>query len=382
MSVLELSSINNRNYNREITIDIKTERYYKSSIALHLPVKPREDINGFELLLGKKHYLFAGNETPFNNNSSARIAVDKYCTNKLLEMAEIPVPKAISMHIDEFQQGTFEKKITSLKFPLVIKPLTGSLGVDVLCNVQSLDELKIYLTKHFSLYDHLIIEEFHKKLKSYRVLVFKRKIIGVVLCHPARVIGDGKHNIKKLIKLLNIKREETGDPGLGPVVIDEECHIKLRELGIGLNYIPAAEEYVGLGYTSNGTRGGTFESLGKQICKENRQLMIRVTDVLNLNLTGIDVECEDINLPLTGTNGVILEVNHRPDLRIHELPMNGKPLLVSKKIMRSFISRHPFSYLYVLYSNRPTSIYIRSFIVAILIGIFFLSFISILWHQS
>ena len=341
-------------------------------MALRLPVKPREDIDGFELQLGKHHYLFAGNETPFNNSSSASIAVDKYCTNKLLEMADIPVPKAIFLHVSEFQQKTFEEKIIDLKFPLVIKPLTGSLGIDVLCNVQSLDELLISLTHFFSLYDHLIVEEFHRRLKSYRVLVFKQKVIGVVICHPASVIGDGKHNIKKLVDLMNIKRKETGDPGLGPIVIDEECRIRLRELGIGLDYIPAAEEHVVLCYTSNGTRGGTYESLGKQICKENRQLMIRVAAVLNLKLTGIDLECEDINRPLTGTDGVILEVNHRPCVRIHELPISGNPQLVSKTIMRSFISRHPLSYLYALYSNRPTAFYIRSFIVSIVMGILFL----------
>lgn len=358
-------------YEKEITININIERYYKSSRALRLPVKQLDEMDGFELKLGKHYYLFSNNDTPFNNSSSASIAVDKYCTNKLLEMAGIPVPKAISLHVSEFQQGTLEKKIVDIKFPLVVKPLTGSLGIDVLCNIQSLDELKNNLTKYFSLYDHLIIEEFHGKLKSYRVLVFNKKIIGVVLCHPASVLGDGEHNIKELIDLMNIKRKEIQDPGVGPIVIDKECHIKLKELGIGLDYIPPSGEHVKLCYTSNGTRGGTFESLAKQICKENRQLMIQVATVLNLNLTGIDVECDDIKHPLTGTNGVILEVNHRPCVRIHELPLSGNPLLVSKTIMRSYIYRHPFFYLYLLYSNKPTALYIRSFIVASVMGILY-----------
>lgn len=339
---------------------------------MYLPVQSRPEINGFELKIGNRRYLFADNDTPFNNSSSAKIAVDKYRTNQLLAMADIPVPKGVSVHTSEFKSETYHKKIAGLKFPLVIKPLTGSLGVDVLCNIQSLDELTNNLTHFFSLYDDLIIEEFHGNLRSYRVLVFNRKIIGVVLCRPASVVGDGKHNLKELVELTNQQRKAMKDPGIGPIVLDNECQIRLKTLDIDLNYIPSRGEFVPLGYTSNGTRGGSFESINKKICKENRQLMIRVADALNLNLTGIDVECEDIMRPL-GKKGVILEVNYKPCVRIHELPMAGKPCLVTKRIMRSFIWRHPISYVYHLYSTKPTAIYIKSILVlgvACILGLF------------
>jgi D-alanine-D-alanine ligase-like ATP-grasp enzyme len=337
---------------------------------LFLPVKPIDEINGFELKLRKNHYLFCENETPFNNTSSARIAVDKYCSNKLLEMAGIPVPKAIFLQINEFQQGTYEEKIASLNFPLVIKPVDGSLGIGVLCNIQTLEELKKFLTNYFSLYQHVIIEEFHGKLKSYRVLVFNRRVIGVVLRHAASVVGDGTHNIEELIDLTNIMREKI-NPFLGPIVLDEESQIKLKELGLKADYIPSEGEQIVLCYTSNATRGGTYETLGKQICKENRKLLIRAATVLNLDLTGIDIECADINSPMTQSNGVIIEVNHRPSIRIHEFPLSGTPHIVTKKIMRSFIYRHPLSYLYALYSNKPTAFYIRMFILISTMGLIY-----------
>ncbi|MCK1850958.1 hypothetical protein MXD98_16680, partial [Legionella pneumophila] len=41
-------------------------------------------------------------------------------------------------------------------------------------------------------------------------------------------------------------------------------------------------------------------------------------------LVGIDVECSDIiNVPIEQSKGVILEVNHKPSIRIHEFPMKG-----------------------------------------------------------
>lgn len=354
---------------REHTIDRNAERYYKSSQTLFLPVKPVVEINGFELKLGSRHYLFRESETPFNNISSSNIAADKFCTNNLLRKKGIPVPSAVSIHISEFQQNKTEELIANLTFPLVIKPLlNGSQGKDVLCNIQSLEELLHFLTEYFAIYDRLLIEEFHGNLRSYRVLVFNWKVIGVVERFPASVLGDGKHNIKELVEITNIKRREISD-FLGPIRLDDESTIKLRELGKNVEYVPTLGERIYLGYTSNATRGGTYESLEKQICRENSKLMIKVASVLNLGLAGIDLECTDINIPISKSSGVIIEVNHRPSIRIHELPLTGKPHLVTRTVMRYFIYRHPIGYLYSLYKNKPTSIYIRSFLICLILGL-------------
>jgi D-alanine-D-alanine ligase-like ATP-grasp enzyme len=240
----------------------------------------------------------------------------------------------------------------------------GSLGIGVICNITTIKELAFYLNKYCSLYQSMIIEEFHGRLQSYRVLVFNRKVIGVVLCQPATVVGDGKHTIQELIDLTNIKRKEISN-SLGPIVLDEECQIRLKELRINQEYIPATGERIVLCYTSNPTRGGSYESLGVTICKENRKIMTKIATTLNLGLIGIDLECTDITIPISQSQGVILEANHRPSMLIHEIPITGKPQPVTKKIMGSFIYRHPFAYLYSLYSNKSTDFYIRLFILSL-----------------
>ncbi|WP_274519349.1 UDP-N-acetylmuramyl peptide synthase [Legionella quateirensis] len=321
--------------------------------------------------MGSRHYLFRESETPFNNISSSNIAANKYCTSKLLEKAGIPVPNAVAMHVDDFRQNKTKELVAGLKFPLVLKPLLdGSKGKDVLCNIQSIDQLIYFLNHYFSIYEFLMIEEFHGNLNSYRVLVFNRRVIGVVQRYPAFVTGDGTHNIEELVELTNKQRKIIND-FLGPIVIDDEGKIKLNDLGKSTDYVPSVGERVILAYTSNATRGGTYESLGNQMCKENRKLMSRVASILNLGLAGIDVECTDINIPISQSHGVIIEVNHRPSIRIHELPLTGKPHLVTKTIMRSFIYRHPFSYLYALYTHRPTAFYMRAFTVSVILGVLY-----------
>ncbi|KTC87400.1 MULTISPECIES: UDP-N-acetylmuramyl peptide synthase [Legionella] len=341
---------------------------------LFLPAEQIDDIDGFAVKLGKKHYYFRGGETPFNDSCSANIALNKYCMNKILESQGIPVPKAIALHRSELEDGELKEKIADLKFPLVAKPTkNGSRGRDVLCNIQTLEQLTNYLNYAFTLYEFITIEEFHGKLKSYRVLVFNRQVIGVIQRYPAQVVGDGKHSLAQLVQSTNLQRAKLND-ALGDIVIDEECRIKLQELKLDLDYIPQQDEQVFLAYTSNATRGGTFKSLGKQICKKNSLLLIRAAQALNLNIVGIDVECEDINVPMEGSRGVIIEMNNCPSIKIHEIPMSGPPNRVSKKIMRSFIYRHPLSYLAMLYINKRANFYIRGFVLAIFLG-FILSYL-------
>lgn len=332
--------------------------YYETALKFFLPVELIGEIDGFKLTLGKERYYFSGSGTPVNNSSSVKAARNKYSMNKILDKAGFPVPKAASIYIGEFQSGLLEKKISELTFPVVAKPQVGKLGGDVLCNIQTLKQLKQYMTKNLPRHEFIAVEEFHGNLQSYRVLVFNKRVIGIIQRYPASVCGDGLHNIRELIDLTNDKRSAISDT-LAPIAVDEECCIRLNELGLDLSYIPKKNERITLAYTSNASRGGTYRSLENQICRENRQLLVQAAIELNLNLVGFDVQCSDINIPIEASQGVIIEANDGPSVRIHEYPIEGRPVRVTHKIIRSFIYRHPFSYLKILYKNPRTALYVR-----------------------
>lgn len=361
---------------RSIAIDPNAFLYYKSALALFLPVKAREDLEAFMLTFNKTQYFFCHAETSFNSATSTRINEHKFISNRILEVAGIPVPKAVLVEAEEFANNSFLHSIKHLKFPLVIKPYNESKGTDVLCNIQTLDELKLALNQVFPTYDGVIVEEFHAKLNSYRVLVFNQRILGVILRHPAHVIGDGEHTIEELIALTNIQRQKTST-FLGMITLDVEAHTCLKEQGVTIDYIPQVGKKIDLGYTSNATRGGTYETINKKLCKKNRKLMIRAAKALDLKYVGIDLQCVDIvNKPIEYPSGVIIETNCRPSVRIHELPMYGPPKLVTRKVMRYFIYRHPFAYINSLYSNKKTTFYVRSFIVTIILACLYLLLIK------
>jgi D-alanine-D-alanine ligase-like ATP-grasp enzyme len=349
------------------------QHYYKSALKLLLPVRPLPEIDGFDVVLGKKRYFCRGVINFCNDNCSVSIARNKFSTNKLLEHAGLPVPKAIALNKIDFEGGRLEHYLHDLRFPLVIKPTNESRrGDDVLCNIQTMEELKTQLSSLFLKHEFISIEEFHGNLNSYRVLMFNKKVLDVVLRSPARVTGDGIHNLRELINLTNIQRQQTSTLLL-PIVIDKELHIRLNELGLDLDYVPKQDESITLCYVSNASRGGTFESLGKKICKENKKILAQAAYVLNLNLVGFDVQCADINVPMKLSRGVIIEANSNPSIRIHEESLEGGVSVnVTKTILRSLIYRHPFSYLYSLYKNGRAMTYVRGIIAILLFGTAFI----------
>ena len=345
--------------------------YYKTACSLKLPATLIEEIDGFDIKLGKKRYFFRGGDTPYNLSSSLNVARNKYCMNKLLERAGFPVPKAIALEKNDLILHPLEAYIQDLNFPLVAKPMIGTaLGKDVLCNLTDITQLKAYMEKAYQDHPFITIEEFHGGLSSYRVLVFYNKVIGVLQRFPATVVGDGVHSIEELIARDNIERDKLKNTlSLGPIILDEECKLRLAELKMTPESIPNANEKVVLCYTCNSTRGGTMQSLGKKICKENALLLCEAARALNLNIVGFDVQCENILTPIAKSHGVIIEANYNPDISIHEVPLTGIQTRVSKPILSRLILRHPLAYCLGVCRNKQIKLFLK---VAIVVSVFFL----------
>lgn len=344
-----------------------TERYYQSALSLNLPVILQPDIDGFEIRLGGRHYYFRSTRTPFNRGVNVDLANNKYCTTRLLDAAGYPVPKGVAFNEEEYKSRSLDSILEGLHFPLVVKPTVDTRrGDDVLCNINLQEQLHDYLNHHFHHHEFITIEEFHANLNSYRVLVFRNKVIGVVLRFAAYVIGDGIHTIDELIELSNTSRLAESDI-LKPIERDEECFICLNELGLTLDDVPKQNQQVRLGYATNTSRGGTVRSLGRKMSKANEQYFVKAARVLNLELAGFDVLCRDIYEPFESSKGVIIEVNHSPSIRIHEEFSDDKPICVTKTIVKSLIYRHPIAYLSIHLKHRTAKMVLRASLVMLIL---------------
>ncbi|MDZ7544071.1 cyanophycin synthetase, partial [Clostridium perfringens] len=71
-------------------------------------------------------------------------------------------------------------------------------------------------------------------------------------------------------------------------------------------------------------------------------LCIRAAKALNLDICGIDICAEDISKPIFN-NGIIMEVNAAPGLRMHLNPSKGKARNVGKEIVNMLYDGKPFN---------------------------------------
>ena len=116
-------------------MNINSELYLQSAINLQLPCEKIKDIDGIKIKLGKHNYYMRGSHISFNNSASVNISNNKYCTNKLLERAGLPVPKAIGITLDEYKINRYN--LDTIDLPVVIKPTVGtSLGKGITCNIK------------------------------------------------------------------------------------------------------------------------------------------------------------------------------------------------------------------------------------------------------
>jgi len=329
--------------------------YLQAAKELRLPVEYRKEFAGLSVKLNGKTYYFRHGYTPFNAGSCDNIALNKYSVNHLLRQANLPVPQATAVSMRDCKQGIWV--LPSLTYPIVAKPTAGtSCGRDVFCNIKNEQVLIEYLNEKAKKYDFISLESFEDGLTAYRVLVFFGKVIAVTQRDPAAVIGNGIDTIAKLIELENEKRAKITTVTLDSIKIDDECKTKLDEMNMTLDHIPQKNEKVVLCYTCNSSRGGTMTSLGKVICKENADLAAKAAKLLSLNLVGFDILCEDIMRPIKTSRGFIIEANSNPDLTIHESPLAGVNIQVTKIFLQHLIKKHPVSYLFHYLKNMITSL--------------------------
>lgn len=140
----------------------------------------------------------------FNTDIATQNAMNKITTSTILSKNNIAVPKftEINLSLSPFEiDKTIKKK--GIKYPIVMKPIDGTYGRDVMTDIETIDELtdtcNYFLERN---YKSVILEE-QIPGDCYRIFVFNRHVIDVIKREKPYVIGDGYNNISKLIEERN-----------------------------------------------------------------------------------------------------------------------------------------------------------------------------------
>ncbi|WP_027623642.1 cyanophycin synthetase [Clostridium lundense] len=323
------SLISKKEFNMEEAISklkeiLKGEELGPSTLAIISEVKKKgipilkighESI--FQLGYGSASKMIEATISGNTSGIAIDIACDKLLTKKILFNQYIPVADGLQV-ISPVQMLLEAERIG---YPVVLKPRYGNQGKGVFVNLRDEKELVQAYKTLLKQYSDIIIEK-HIQGKDYRVCLVDYEVVAVSERISPYVIGDGESSIIQLIHKLNSdeRRGDGHEKPLTKIKINEELINYIWKSSYSLNSIPEKGQKIVLRENANLSTGGIAIDYTDDICKENVEICKRAAKAIGLDICGIDVCCTDITKPM---DGVIIEVNAAPGIRMHEHPYQG-----------------------------------------------------------
>jgi D-alanine-D-alanine ligase-like ATP-grasp enzyme len=267
-----------------------------------------------------KHFL--GGCSSYNS-----LEVRKSCRSKLqgrLVFAANDIPHA--------RGTTFINPLKAVRFaqehgfPLVVKPNVSGFSRGSHFPITNYLELHraIFFAKGW--WPVSVVEQYLDG-KNYRVLVADGEIMSVIRRYPPFVDGDGKSSIAQLIDRENaIRTEMRLGPVIHPIPKDGRIVGYLKKQQLSFDSVPAAATRIALFNRIALAPGGVVEIIDKaSLPQENRELFQKILSLFKANILGIDAIFEKgIEENYSSQKAILLEVNSRPYLKMHDFPRFGQ----------------------------------------------------------
>ncbi len=323
------------------TIGPSTKSICDAAKNYGLPVTELGKSGIYQIGYGKQGRIIEAAISNKTNCVGVDISCDKFLTKQLLDIQNIPVAEGRKV----FNIIGLLREAEFIGYPVVIKPQYGNKGKGVMLNLKNEKELIKAYTSLLKITKDIIIEKYVKG-NDYRICVVDYKVVAASLRVVPFVIGDGKSDIKALINILNNDplRGQDHEKPLTTIKFDKELCNCLYRQNMSLDYIPNKGEKVILRENANLSTGGIAVDCTDDVCDENIDYCIRAAKALGLDICGVDICTEDISIPIDKQNGIVMEVNAAPGIRMHHFPSQGKKRDVGKAIVD------------MLYEGRPSNI--------------------------
>ena len=262
------------------------------------------------------------------------VASDKSLTNRLLDSAGLPVPRADVVTSEDGAVDVARR----LGFPCVVKPLDGNHGRGVHLDLRSEDAVRAAF--HGALAQSRggdVIVESYVAGNDYRCLVIGGKMAAIAERVPASVTGDGEHTVRELVDIANSdpRRGIGHEKVLTRIRLDEAAEELLSAQGFKPHDIPPDGTWLKLALTGNMSTGGTSIDRTIEAHPDNVEIAETAARIVGLDVAGIDFICPDITSPVRETGGAIVEVNAAPGFRMHTHPTEGEPQYVARPVIDS-----------------------------------------------
>lgn len=260
---------------------------------------------------------------------------NKEVTKIILEASDIQTPRGITA--TSLQEALRLVQKEKLRYPLICKPVDGSLAKGMTWDIASSQELRTAIAYAKGAYGkrprtRFLIEEMFVA-NEYRVLVFNGKVLSCVQKISAGIVGDGTSSIEKLIINFNAKRLSGFE-----IRLDKTAKETLKVHGLTLKSVLPKNYFCKLRNNLNMSDGGRSIECTKKMHLHFKDICSRAIEAVGLTYGGIDLFVKDISSKKS--EYVILEVNPNPFYNMHEKPLvEGTGVDVSGEILKSIFPK-------------------------------------------
>ncbi len=320
--------------NMSFTDDYMKSTYKNMNIKL--------DVNDMSISKNNKKIFYLYNT---NSLSSREICNNKAITSQVLKNNNIPVANFILLRkstatITPTALIDIELKRNPLAYPLVIKPVDGSHGNDVIVGIQNISELKQKISDLLLKTDAVIIEE-QLTGHDHRVLVVNNSVVDIVRRDYISITGDGVNTIQQLIDIRNKKQKEKGDHPTHNI----DWKLIKRDSGLDASGVLSKNKTVMISNVRNYHNGANIIRVDlATVHPDNIEMLCNVNEAIGLNLAGVDLMIPDItqSYKLPSNKGTIIEVNSNPGLDIHVNPKDNRSALMGELVVEHLFSQETY----------------------------------------
>lgn len=311
-----------------------TQAIVDAACEREIPVQRLDDSSLLLLGYGRNQRRVQATMTDNTSCIGVDIACDKSLTNKLLYEGGVPVPRGFLVRSEDEAVEAFRR----LDYPSVVKPYNGNQGKGVTLKLETEMEVRTAFRVAQAYGDQALIEEYIEG-KNFRALIVGGKMIAAAERVPAHVVGDGVSRIEALVAKANSapERGEDHEKALTKIKIDPIVLMTLTQKKLTLNSVPAKGEIVYLRDSANLSTGGIAEDVTSKVHPDNVQLVEYAAQIVGLDIAGVDLVLDDIEVSFREQDGAIIEVNAAPGIRMHHSPTIGKSLDVGKTIVKQIM---------------------------------------------
>ncbi len=314
----------------ESDLGTSTGAIYKEALSRNIPVTCLEHSSVLQLGNGKYTRYLEASLSDRCGCVAVDIAGNKHLTKQILYEAGIPVPRGDIA----YTLRSAAVAAAAIGWPVVVKPFDANQGKGVFTNITNIKELE-QAFETAARYSHAVLVERHIPGKDHRLLVAGGRMVAAAERRAPFVVGDGINTIRQLVEIENRNplRGADHEKPLTIIRIDDMSRQVLAKSGYSEDSIPAAGEKVMLRFNGNLSTGGTARDCTDEVHPYNAELAVKAAQLMELDIAGIDITCNDISKPLDEKNGALIEVNAAPGLRMHIYPTEGTPRNVAGDIL-------------------------------------------------